>query len=46
MSVTEYSIKNRAIVWFVVILSVLGGGYVRQNMPRFEDPEFTIRIVR
>ncbi|MEM6536826.1 MAG: efflux RND transporter permease subunit [Pseudomonadota bacterium] len=46
MSVTEYSIKNRPIVWIVAILSVFGGVYAYQNMLRFEDPEFTIRIAQ
>ncbi|MEM8935892.1 MAG: efflux RND transporter permease subunit [Pseudomonadota bacterium] len=46
MSIAEYSIKNRLITWVVVILSLVGGVYAYQNMPRFEDPEFTIRIAQ
>ncbi|MEM6536458.1 MAG: efflux RND transporter permease subunit [Pseudomonadota bacterium] len=46
MSIAEYSIKNRLITWIVVLLSVAGGVYAYQMMPRFEDPEFTIRIAQ
>ncbi len=46
MSIAEYSIKNKLIIWIVVILSVFGGVYAYQTMPRFEDPEFTIRIAQ
>ncbi|MEM9168861.1 MAG: efflux RND transporter permease subunit [Pseudomonadota bacterium] len=46
MSIAEYSIKNRLITWIVVILSIAGGVYAYQMMPRFEDPEFTIRIAQ
>lgn len=43
MSVAEFSIKNR-LISFIVIIVVLAGGWIAYgNMPRFEDPEFTIR---
>ena len=43
MSIAEFSIKNRLIMFIVIIGSMLGGWYAYENMGRFEDPEFTIR---
>ncbi|MEM9375793.1 MAG: efflux RND transporter permease subunit [Pseudomonadota bacterium] len=43
MSPAVYAIKNKLIMWLVVILSVVGGALAYLNMPRFEDPEFLIR---
>ncbi|QLC26439.1 efflux RND transporter permease subunit [Parasphingopyxis algicola] len=43
MGPAEFSIKNR-LISFIVIIGVLVGGWIAYgNMPRFEDPEFTIR---
>lgn len=43
MSPAEFSIKNR-LISFIVIIAVLAGGWIAYgDMPRFEDPEFTIR---
>ncbi|MEM9706453.1 MAG: efflux RND transporter permease subunit [Pseudomonadota bacterium] len=46
MNIAEFSIKNRLIMWLIVILSVFGGWNAYQTMPRFEDPEFTIRTAQ
>lgn len=46
MSIAEYSIKNRLIAGIVIFLSLLGGWLAYENMPRFEDPEFTIRTAQ
>lgn len=46
MGIAEYSIKNRLIAWIVVVLFVVGGVTAYNSMPRFEDPEFTIRIAQ
>lgn len=43
MNIAEYSIKNRLIMFIVMLASLLGGWYAYENMGRFEDPEFTIR---
>ncbi len=43
MDIAAYSIRNRLIMWIVIVLSLLGGWIAYGNMPRFEDPEFTIR---
>ncbi|MEL7041498.1 MAG: efflux RND transporter permease subunit [Pseudomonadota bacterium] len=46
MSPAVYAIKNKLIMWLVVILSVVGGALAYLNMPRFEDPEFLIRAAQ
>ena len=46
MNFAEFSIKN-TVLSVVVILLTLGFGWsAYQNMPRFEDPEFTIRTAQ
>ncbi|MEM1149202.1 MAG: efflux RND transporter permease subunit [Pseudomonadota bacterium] len=46
MNPAVYAIKNRLISWIVVILSLAAGSLAYQNMPRFEDPEFLIRVAQ
>tara|TARA_R110001606_G_scaffold233942_1_gene381523 strand:- start:21008 stop:24112 length:3105 start_codon:yes stop_codon:yes gene_type:complete len=46
MQIAEYSIKNRLIMGIVILLSLFAGWFAYQNMPRFEDPEFTIRTAQ
>ena len=46
MNIAEFSIKNRLIMWIVIALSCLGGLQAYEEMPRFEDPEFTIRVAQ
>lgn len=43
MGIAEFSIKNRLIMFIVIMASLIGGWYSYENMGRFEDPEFTIR---
>lgn len=43
MNIAELSIKNRLLVFIVILGSLFGGWLAYENMPRFEDPEFTIR---
>lgn len=43
MDIAAFSIRNRLIMWIIVVLSLLAGWFAYENMPRFEDPEFTIR---
>ncbi|MEO1221741.1 MAG: efflux RND transporter permease subunit, partial [Pseudomonadota bacterium] len=43
MDLAAYSIKNRLLMWLVILLSLFMGWLAYTNMPRFEDPEFTIR---
>ena len=46
MNLAEYAIKNPLVSALVIIFSLTGGWIAYQNMPRFEDPEFTIRVAK
>ncbi|MCA8889912.1 MAG: efflux RND transporter permease subunit, partial [Parvularculaceae bacterium] len=46
MNPAEFAIQNRLISFIVVAFAVVSGWAAYQNMPRFEDPEFTIRIAQ
>ena len=46
MNLAEFAIRNRLISALVIIAALYGGWHAYQNMPRFEDPEFTIRIAQ
>jgi len=43
MNLAEFSIKNQVLSIILILLALFGGWDAYQNMPRFEDPEFTIR---
>ncbi|WOJ98539.1 efflux RND transporter permease subunit [Congregibacter brevis] len=43
MNLAEFSIRNRVLSFIVIALAIAGGWSAYQDMPRFEDPEFTIR---
>ena len=43
MNIAEFSIKNKLICAIAILLCLFGGWNAYQTMPRFEDPEFTIR---
>ena len=46
MNPAEFAIKNRLIAFIVLSASLIGGWLAYENMPRFEDPEFTIRTAQ
>ncbi|MCG8462574.1 MAG: efflux RND transporter permease subunit, partial [Holophagales bacterium] len=46
MNLAETSIRNRLSSIIVMVLALSGGWSAYQSMPRFEDPEFTIRIAQ
>ncbi|MEM7220974.1 MAG: efflux RND transporter permease subunit [Pseudomonadota bacterium] len=46
MNLAEFSIKNRLICGLVIVASLIGGWVAYTTMPRFEDPEFTIRTAQ
>ena len=46
MNPAELAIRNRLISFIVIAASLIGGWIAYQNMPRFEDPEFTIRTAQ
>lgn len=43
MNIAEFSIKNKVLSVIVILLCMFGGWNAYETMPRFEDPEFTIR---
>lgn len=43
MNIAEFSIKNKVVSVVVILLCMFGGWNAYETMPRFEDPEFTIR---
>lgn len=46
MNPAELTIKNRLLSVIVILMALFGGWYAYENMPRFEDPEFTIRTAQ
>lgn len=46
MNFAEFTIRNKVLSVIVILLSAFGGWSAYQTMPRFEDPEFTIRIAQ
>ena len=46
MNLAEFSIKNTVLSVIVILLTIFGGWFAYKSMPRFEDPEFTIRIAQ
>ncbi|MEM9495025.1 MAG: efflux RND transporter permease subunit [Pseudomonadota bacterium] len=46
MNPAELAIKNRLLSVIVILAALFGGWTAYQNMPRFEDPEFTIRTAQ
>ena len=43
MSISEYSIRNRSIVWFVLTLFVAGGAWAFSAMGKKEDSTFVLK---
>lgn len=43
MNVAEFSIRNKVLSVIVIIVCLVGGWDAYQNMPRLEDPGYTIR---
>ncbi len=46
MNLAEFSIRNKILSIIVILLTSVGGWLAYENMPRFEDPEFTIRVAQ
>ena len=46
MNIAEFTIRNKVLSVIVILMVLLGGWSAYKNMPRFEDPEFTIRIAQ
>ncbi len=43
MNLAKYSITHRAVMWAIIILTILAGGLAYKDLGRLEDPEFTIK---
>jgi multidrug efflux pump subunit AcrB len=43
VNLTEFSIKNRTVIYFTVLLLVLGGIASFSGLGQLEDPEFTVK---
>lgn len=46
MNIAELSIKNPLLCGIAIVIAIVGGWLAYQNMSRFEDPEFTIRVAK
>jgi multidrug efflux pump subunit AcrB len=43
MDIAEYSIKKSIITWMIIMIVFVGGTLAYFKLPRYEDPEFTIK---
>ncbi len=46
MNLAEFAIRNRLLMWIIVLTAFVGGASSYTSMPRFEDPEFLIRTAQ
>lgn len=46
MNIAEWSIRNPLLCCIAMLIALIGGWLAFENMSRFEDPEFTIRIAK
>ncbi len=46
MNLAEATIKNPLFACIAILLCLFGGYLAYETMPRFEDPEFTIRVAK
>ena len=46
MNLAEFTIRNKVLSVIVILMTIIGGWTAYQDMPRFEDPEFTIRTAQ
>ncbi len=42
-NLTEVSLNNRVLVWYFILVTVLGGVFSYLTLGRMEDPNFTVR---
>lgn len=43
MSIADYSIRNRSVVWFVLVLFIVGGMWAFASMGKKEDSTFVLK---
>ena len=41
-NLTEISLKNRALIWYFILVTAIGGIFFYFKLGRMEDPNFTI----
>ena len=41
-NLTEVSLKNKALIWYFIIITAIGGSFFYFKLGRMEDPNFTI----
>ena len=44
-NLSEWSLKHRSFVWFLLIVSMVAGAISYANLGREEDPNFTIKVM-
>ena len=42
-NLTEISLKNRALIWYFILVTAIGGIFFYFKLGRMEDPNFTIK---
>jgi multidrug efflux pump subunit AcrB len=45
MNLSYWSLQHRTLMWFFVLVVVIGGFFAYQNLGRNEDPPFTIKVM-
>ncbi len=45
LNLSEWAVRNRAVVLFLMVMSIVAGGFSYLNMGRAEDPSFTIKTM-
>ena len=44
-NLSDWALKHRSFVWFLLIMSILAGSISYANLGRQEDPDFTIKVM-
>jgi multidrug efflux pump len=44
-NLSEWALKHRAFVWYLMLAALVGGVLSYQNLGREEDPPFTIKTM-
>ena len=43
MSIAQYSMRNRSVVWFILVLFIVGGVWAFLQMGKKEDSTFVLK---
>ena len=44
-NLSDWALKHRSLVWFMIIVSLVAGAFSYMNLGREEDPSFTIKVM-